>query len=74
VTIGNFWKMIICEDIELIVMLCNLQENGKVYPSLNKSLFYFSKEPMRALLAFWFKSLGVSLEFKRKTVESVLRK
>ena len=31
VTFANFWKMVICENIELIVMLCNLQENGKVF-------------------------------------------
>jgi len=26
----NFWRMIIQEEVFLVVMLCNLKENGKV--------------------------------------------
>ena len=29
VTFSNFWKMIFNEDVELIIMLCNLKENNK---------------------------------------------
>lgn len=29
VSFGSFWKMVFDEDVEMIIMLCNLKENAK---------------------------------------------
>ena len=41
VTFSNFWKMIFHENVELIIMLCNLKENNKA----QCDLYWPHKEP-----------------------------
>lgn len=52
-SMNNFWHMVWLEGVTVVVMLCGLQEHGRVRSALNRLLVMFTGLTMSCLLLLY---------------------